>query len=216
MGVMGEAIQVGSLVFPSISAMIQAYKKDKDVHILSTPQILTTDNEKASITVGKNVPYQTKSAAEGSTDTYSSYEYKDVGKTLEITPQISKDRMIRLELKLTVESLESQVGDPRPTTLKRTMETTVLVKDKNTVVLGGLIDDINSNIVYKTPCLGDIPMLGWMFKAKAKGSSKTNLYIFLTPTVIETQSEAKKVYQDKMGHMNKLSSGQIKMYNAED
>ena len=216
MGVMGEAIKVGNLIFPSISAVIQAYKKDKDVQILSTPQILTTDNEKASITVGKNVPYQTRSAAEGTTDTYSSYEYKDVGKTLEITPQISKDRMIRLELKLTVESLESQVGDPRPTTLKRTMETTVLVKDKNTVVLGGLIDDINSNIVYKTPCLGDIPMLGWMFKAKAKGSSKTNLYIFLTPKVIETENEAKKVYQDKIDHMNKLSSGQIKMYDAEE
>ena len=212
MGVMGEAIKVGNLIFPSISAVIQAYKKDKDVQILSTPQILTTDNEKASITVGKNVPYQTKSAAEGTTDTYSSYEYKDVGKTLEITPQISKDRMIRLVLKLTVETLESTT-DNRPTTLKRTMETTVLVKDKNTVVLGGLIDDTISNIEYKVPCLGDIPLLEWMFKSKSKGGSKTNLYIFLTPKVIETEAEAKAVYEDKMDHMNKLAPGQIKMYN---
>ena len=214
MGVMGEAIEVGSVVFPSISAMIQAYKKDKDVHILSTPQILTTDNEQASITVGKNVPYQTKTSTSDN-DTYNSYEYKDVGKTLEITPQISKDRMIRLELKLTVETLESTT-DNRPTTLKRTMETTVLVKDKNTVVLGGLIDDTISNIEYKVPCLGDIPMLEWMFKSKSKGGSKTNLYIFLTPKVIETEDEAKKIYEDKMDHMNKLSTGQIKMYDADD
>jgi general secretion pathway protein D len=215
MGVMGEAIQIGQLIFPSISAVIQAYKKDKDVHILSTPQILTTDNEQASITVGKNVPYQTKSAAEGTTDTYSSYEYKDVGKTLEITPQISKDRMIRLVLKLTVETLESTT-DNRPTTLKRTMETTVLVKDKNTVVLGGLIDDTTSNIEYKVPCLGDIPLLEWMFKSKSQGGSKTNLYIFLTPKVIETEAEAKKVYEDKMGHMNKVTSGHIKMYDDKN
>lgn len=214
MGVMGEAIQVGSVVFPSISAMIQAYKKDKDVHILSTPQILTTDNEQASITVGKNVPYQTKTSTSDN-DTYNSYEYKDVGKTLEITPQISKDRMIRLELELTVETLESTT-DNRPTTLKRTMETTVLVKDKNTVVLGGLIDDTISNIEYKVPCLGEIPMLEWMFKSKSKGNSKTNLYIFLTPKVIKTEAEAKKVYHDKMDHMNRLSSGQIKMYEAKD
>jgi len=214
MGVMGEAIEIGNLIFPSISAMIQAYKKDKDVHILSTPQILTTDNEQASITVGKNVPYQTKTSTSDN-DTYNSYEYKDVGKTLEITPQISKDRMIRLELKLTVETLESTT-DNRPTTLKRTMETTVLVKDKNTVVLGGLIDDTISNIEYKVPCLGDIPMLEWMFKSKSKGGSKTNLYIFLTPKVIETEDEAKKIYEDKMDHMNKLSTGQIKMYDADD
>ncbi len=211
MGVMGEAIKVGNLIFPSISAVIQAYKKDKDVQILSTPQILTTDNEKASITVGKNVPYQTKTSTSDN-DTYNSYEYKDVGKTLEITPQISKDRMIRLVLKLTVETLESTT-DNRPTTLKRTMETTVLVKDKNTVVLGGLIDDTISNIEYKVPCLGDIPVLEWMFKSKSKGGSKTNLYIFLTPKVIETEAEAQKVYEDKIDHMNKLAPGQIKMYN---
>ncbi len=211
MGVMGEAIQVGSLLFPSISAVIQAYKKDKDVQILSTPQILTTDNEKASITVGKNVPYQTKTSTSDN-DTYNSYEYKDVGKTLEITPQISKDRMIRLVLKLTVETLESTT-DNRPTTLKRTMETTVLVKDKNTVVLGGLIDDTISNIEYKVPCLGDIPLLEWMFKSKSKGGSKTNLYIFLTHKVIETEAEGKAVYEDKIDHMNKLAPGQIKMYN---
>jgi len=82
MGIFGEALKIGDVIFPSLGAVVQAFKKDKDVHILSTPQILTTDNEEASITVGKNVPFQTRSAAESGTDTYSSYEYKDVGITL--------------------------------------------------------------------------------------------------------------------------------------
>ena len=215
LGVFGEAISVGSVVFPSLGAVIQAYKKDKDVHILSTPQILTTDNEKASITVGKNVPYQTRTSTTDN-DTYNSFEYKDVGKTLEITPQISKDGMIRLELKLTVETLESTT-DNRPTTLKRTIETTVMVKDKNTVVLGGLIDDTISNIVYKVPCLGDLPLASWLFKSKADSGSKTNLYIFMTPKVVNTQEQAHEVYQDKMDYMQGLSpdKSKIKMYDTD-
>jgi general secretion pathway protein D len=172
LGVFGEFVQIGDITFPNLAAVIQAYKKDKDVHILSTPQILTTDNEEATITVGKNIPYQTKSAAEGATDTYSSYEYKDVGITLKITPQISKDRMVRLNIAQEVTKLESRSGEFRPTTLKRTINTTVIVKDKNTVVIGGLIDDSFSNTEYRVPCLGDIPVLGWAFKSMSKSSEK--------------------------------------------
>ena len=213
LGVFGEAISLGSVVFPSIGAVIQAYKKDKDVHILSTPQILTTDNQKASITVGKNVPYQTRTSTTDN-DTYNSFEYKDVGKTLEITPQISKDGMIRLQLKLTVETLESTT-DNRPTTLKRTIETTVMVKDKNTVVLGGLIDDTIANTIYKVPCLGDLPLASWLFKSKANSGSKTNLYIFMTPKVVNTQDQAHDVYEEKMDYMQGLTPERIKLYDTD-
>ncbi len=212
MGVFGEAITIGSTVFPSIGAMIEAYDKDEDVHILSTPQILTTDNEKASIVVGKNVPYQTTTSTTDN-DTYNSYEYKDVGKTLEITPQISKDGTIRLELKLTVETLESTT-DYRPTTLKRTLETTVMVKNKNTVVLGGLIDDTTTNTIYKVPCLGDLPLVSWLFKSTADTESRTNLYIFMTPRVVNTQDQAQDVYKEKIDYMQGLSSEKIKMYDS--
>jgi len=192
---------------------VQAYKKDKDVHILSTPQILTTDNEEAKITVGKNIPYQTKVGTTGTAEEmYSTYEYKDVGITLKITPHISKDRMVRLNILQEVNKLESTT-DFRPTTLKRTIETTVIVNDKNTIVIGGLIDDSFSKTEYKVPCLGDIPLLGWLFKSLYKGREKTNLFVFLTPHVIESPAEANEIYSKKKDQIDKIKEGKIKMYN---
>ena len=191
MGLFGEAIEIAGVSFPSIAAIVQAYKKDRDVNILSTPQLLTTDNQEASITVGKNIPFQTTTSTTNN-DTYNSFEYRDVGKTLKITPQINKDRMVRLNLSLEVSALESTT-DFRPTTLKRTVETTVMVKDGSTVVIGGLIDDTFSQTEYKVPCLGDIPGLGWLFKTRSKGNEKSNLFIFITPRVIQNPEEASAV-----------------------
>lgn len=212
MGLFGEAVEIGGITFPSIAAIVQAYKKDEDVNILSTPQLLTTDNQEASITVGKNVPYQTTTSTTDN-DTYNSYEYRDVGKTLKITPQINKDRMVRLNISLEVSSLESTT-DFRPTTLKRTVETTVMVKDSNTVVIGGLIDDTFSQTEYKVPCLGDVPGLGWLFKSRAKGNEKSNLYIFITPKVLENPSETVSLSQTKKDEIDKKMETQIKLYRG--
>ncbi|MCK5508199.1 MAG: type II secretion system secretin GspD, partial [Desulfobacterales bacterium] len=216
LGVLGEVVKIGDIIFPNIAAIIQAYKKDKDVYILSTPQILTTDNEEASITVGKNIPYITRqdTTSIGTTD-YSNYEYKDVGITLKITPQISKDRMVRLKIEQEVTKLESSSGEFRPTTLKRTIDTTVIVKDKNTVVIGGLIDDSFSNIEYRVPCLGNIPLLGWAFKSMSKSNDKTNLFVFLTPHVIKNPEEADTVYKEKKDRIDKIKEGNIKMYKKK-
>ena len=211
LGVFGGSVQIGSAVFPNLGAVVRAYKKDKDVHILSTPQILTMDNEEAKITVGKNIPYQTKIGTTAAAETYSTYEYKDVGITLKITPNISKDRMVRLKISQEVNKLESTT-EFRPTTLKRTIETTVIVNDKNTIVIGGLIDDSFSKTEYKVPCLGDIPLTGWLFKSRYKGNEKTNLFVFLTPHVIENPAEAKEIYRKKKDHIDKIKEGKIKMY----
>jgi general secretion pathway protein D len=212
-GVFGESITVGGIVFPTISAVINTYKKDSDAHILSTPQILTTDNETAKITVGKNVPYLTK-ASSGDTN-YSNYEYKDVGITLEITPQINKDRQIRLEITLESTKLESTTNQFQPTTLKRTIDTTVIVNDENTVVIGGLIDKALSSTDYRVPCLGSIPAIGWLFRSLGKGKEEANLYIFLTPHVLEDTSEGSKIYEEKMSQMDKLEAGRIKLFDEE-
>lgn len=213
LGVFGEVVTIGNIIFPNLAAVIQAYKKDKDVHILSTPQILTTDNEEASITVGKNIPYITRQDTTIDDRSYSNYEYKDVGITLKITPQISKDRMVRLNISQEVTKLESISGaEFRPTTLKRTIDTTVIVKDKNTVVIGGLIDDSFSDIEYMVPCLGNIPVLGWAFKSMSKSNDKTNLFIFLTPHVIKNPVEADMVYKKKKDQIDKIKEGNIKMY----
>ncbi len=200
MGIIGEQISIGGLTFQNVGAVAQFFKKESGIHILSTPQILTTDNEEAVINVGKNVPYQTKTGTTSSSETYNTYEYRDVGKILKVTPQISKDRLIRLAIELEVTQLDTASdtgGDERPTTFKRTVTTTVIVNDKNTVVLGGLIDDSFSESESRIPCLGDIPGLGWMFKSLSRGREKTNLYIFLTPRVIESQAEAAEIYKMK-------------------
>jgi general secretion pathway protein D len=209
LGLFGESVEIDGITFPSIAAIVQAYKKDEDVNILSTPQLLTTDNQEASITVGSNIPFQTTTSTTDN-DTYNSYEYRDVGKTLKITPQINKDRMVRLNLSLEVSALESTT-DFRPTTLKRTVETTVMVKDQRTVVIGGLIDDTFSQTEYKVPCLGDVPGLGWLFKTRSKGSEKSNLFIFITPRVIQNPGEASTVSEAKKTEIDGLREMQIKL-----
>ncbi len=211
LGLFGESINIAGISFPSISAVVRAYKKDKDIHILSTPQIMTMENEKAKIYVGKNIPFQTKSTTTNN-DTFNSFEYKDVGKTLEITPLISKGRMVQLNIVLEATALESST-DFRPTTLKRTVNTTVIIRDGHTIVIGGLIDDSFSLTEYKVPCLGDIPAFGRLFSSTAKGNRKTNLFVFLTPRVVQNPKEAAGLYNSKKNQIESIRESQIKLYN---
>ena len=217
LGIFSEAVRIGGISFPNIQAIVHAYKKDQDVNILSTPQILTTDNEEASITVGKNVPFQTQTSQSDSGTAYNSFEYKDVGKTLKITPQINKDRLVRLNISLEVTALDTEFTNEqdRPTTLKRAVETTVIVKDTSTVVIGGLIDDTFSATENKVPCLGDVPLMRMAFRSNVTSNSKTNLYVFLTPHVIESPAEAGDIYQRKRDQIEKLQEGHIKMYKRQ-
>ncbi|NQT55192.1 MAG: type II secretion system protein GspD, partial [Desulfobacteraceae bacterium] len=148
---------------------------------------------------------------------YTTYEYKDVGVSLKITPQISQDRFVRLNIFQEVTRLIETEGTSKgyPTTYKRTAQTTVIVKDSNTVVIGGLIGDDTTNIGYQVPCLGDIPLLGYLFKSSSTRGEKTNLFIFLTPHIIENPEEAKKVYQEKKEEIDRIKEDVIKMYNRQ-
>lgn len=207
-----QTIKIGDLIFPNLGAMINAFKKDKDIFILSTPQILTTDNKEAKITVGKNIPFQTKEGRTGGNiETFSTFEYKDVGIQLKVTPHITKDRMVRLAISLENSALESTT-DFRPTTLKRTVDTTVIVRDKNTVVIGGLIDRVSTSTDYRIPCLGDIPVAGWLFKSVGTAGTKTNLFVFLTPHVVNSPIEARQIYMKKQEKIENIKEGKIKMF----
>ena len=128
--------------------------------------------------------------------------------------QISKDRMVRLNLSLEVSSLADASTSDRPTTLKRTVTTTVMAKDGSTVVIGGLIDDSFSQTEYRVPCLGDVPGLGWLFKTLARGSDKTNLFIFISPKVIQNPREAAEMFESKKGQIDQLRETQIKLYQG--
>ncbi|MBU0972548.1 MAG: type II secretion system protein GspD, partial [Proteobacteria bacterium] len=158
----------------------------------------------------------TRSAAESATETYSSYEYKDVGISLKITPQISKERLVRLDVfqELTKLDTLNQSSPDRPTTFKRQIETTIIVEDGHSVVIGGLIDESLTKTEYKTPCLGDVPVLGWAFKNVSEGGEKTNLYVFLTPRVVKNPSEAQTLYKEKKQSVEAdFKKGEISLYD---
>ena len=222
-GVLTEPFTFGGLTLSNIGAVINAVKKDDDFRILSTPQILTTDNEEARITVGENRPFQTQATTAVSGGTYESYEYRDVGKILKITPHVSEGRNVRLKLSLEVTSLDrlatasTGLQSTRPVTNKRTIDTTVLVQDNHTVVIGGLIDDNRNSNETKVPGLGDIPILGWLFKTQGDANQKTNLYVFLTPRVVKSPEEADKLVSEKKkppdSIPDKFKGGEIKLYN---
>lgn len=213
MGIIGAGITIGGVTFPNIGAVVQAYKTDAEVSILSTPQIMTLDNEEAEINVGSNVPYLTRQDTTSSTTSinYNSYEYRDVGVILNITPHINEENFIRLKISQQVTKVTSDSKSTTPITLKRTAKTTVVVKDNETMVIGGLVGDSTEDNTYKVPLLGDIPILGWLFKTNSTKREKTNLYVFLTPHIVRTQKEAAELYQGKRESMGEVVEGIIKL-----
>ena len=220
LGVISGAIDIvtsqGTVTVPNITAIVDAFESDRDVHILSTPQVLTTDNEEASIVVGRNVPFRTRSTQiEGTAQTFSSFEYRDVGLTLKITPHISQDRMIRLNIfqKLTALTEAPEETDFRPTTLKREVDTTVIVEDNNTIVIGGLIDDTFTIRETGVPCLNNLPWFKYLFKTQTKARQKSNLYVFLTPHVVENHMEAEAIYKKKQETIDTFKEERIKLYD---
>ncbi|MBI4774932.1 MAG: type II secretion system secretin GspD [Deltaproteobacteria bacterium] len=206
LGVIGRQLTYGGISFPSYSALINAIKSDTDFNILSTPQILTTDNEEAEVRVAQNIPYQTRldQGTEVTSRAISTFEYKDVGVNLKVTPQINQDRFVRMQIEQEVRSVvrDSTVDSAgnvilAPVTNVRSAKTTVIVKDGETVVLGGLIQDTERGDETRVPCLGSIPVIGWAFKTTSQRREKINLLVFLTPHIIENTEEARAVYQQK-------------------
>ncbi len=178
----------------NVRAVLTALQRRDDVNILSTPQILTSDNQKAEIVVGENRPFPTGQSQTSGGNTITTIERRDVGITLRLTPQILESDLVKLDVFQEISSVsgESQAVGSIPLgviTNKRSATTSVLVEDGQTAVIGGLIRD---NVVVgerKIPLLGDIPVLGWLFKFRSKRTEKTNLLIFLTPTIVKGPKE---------------------------
>ena len=181
----------------NVRAFLQLLLSLTDTNILSTPQVLAADNQKAKIVVGENRPFPTGQAQGITGGTLVTIERKDVGVTLELTPQVLENDLIRLEIKQEITAIEESVAQTigtgtssvpvGPTTTKRSMETTTIAKDQQTIVIGGLVRD---NIIFnenKIPFLGDIPFLGWLFKSQSKAVDKLNLLVFLTPTLVRDE-----------------------------
>ncbi|MGA8239683.1 MAG: type II secretion system protein GspD, partial [Desulfobacterales bacterium] len=208
-GVFTEAIDIAGVKFNNLTTLIQAVEEERDVTVLSTPQILVTDQEEAKINVGKNIPFQTRTSSSFD-QTYNSYEYRDVGTILKVTPQIGDNETVRLNISLEVSLLESTT-DFKPTTLKRTIDTSVLVNDSETVVIGGLIENSPARSENKVPLLGDIPLLGRLFKYETQSRQKTNLLVFLTPRVLNKSSDASNLDQEKEARFDPLQKSKIQI-----
>lgn len=206
-GVVGRAITLGDVVFPTLGAFIRAAETDSDFNILSTPQVLTLDNEEATIEVGQNIPFVTEvnEGTEEDSRTIQNFEYKDVGVTLKVTPHINRNRVVRLEVEQSTKSVveSTALGGTvlAPTTTFRTAQTVLTVQDGETAVIGGLIEDRMDRSKDQTPCLGDVPGLGWLFKTTSDRSEKTNLLVFLTPHIIENREEGQAIYRGKRGEI---------------
>jgi len=211
-GVLGETIEIGGVEFASLTAVIRALETESGVNILSTPQILALDNEEAEIVVAENIPYLTREGRTPADVDYNQYEFRDVGVTLNITPQINQERYVRLVLSQEVAQVVDQEEIGLPSTLKRSAKTTVVVEDGQTVVIGGLIDETLNQTEYRVPCLGNIPYVGWAFKTRASSGDRTNLYFFVTPRIIETPVEMKTVYEEKWDQIDQRKQESVKMY----
>ena len=190
---------------PGLAALFSLSDFKGAVNVLSSPQILTSDNKEAEILVGENVPFISKRERDTTTTgtVLTSIERKDVGITLRITPQINEGDFVKLDIFQEISALvqgesENIITSVGPTTTKRSTKTSVVVKDRQTVVIGGLMEDRAEETITKVPLLGDIPLIGWLFKFKSLKKSKINLLVFLTPHIIKESDYLSQLSKSKM------------------
>lgn len=196
--------------------LLSAIASDSDNNILSTPTIVTLDNQEAEIVVGQNVPFVTGQQLSSANDNpFQTIERQDVGVSLKVKPQINEGDNIKMEI-------EQEVSDVSPTTVSgatdittnlRSIKTTVLVEDGQTLVLGGLIDDQLNDTLEKVPFLGDVPILGSLFRFRTTSKSKRNLMVFLHPTILRDPETADFYSRSKY---DDLRSAQLGLFDSDD
>lgn len=192
-----------NLTSPGFAALFSLNEFKDAINVLSTPQILTSDNEEAEILVGENVPFIAQRERDVTTTNtvLNSIERTDVGIKLRITPQITEGDYVKLDIFQEISSVKDTSEDilitVGPTTTKRATKTSVVVKDGHTVVIGGLMQEREEEGTTKTPVLGDIPVLGWLFKFKSITRNKTNLLVFLSPHVVKESTQLAELTDSK-------------------
>ncbi|MDH4183380.1 MAG: type II secretion system secretin GspD [Nitrospinota bacterium] len=203
-GVVDGIINFAGKEFLNLGALLHALQTETGVNILSTPNILTTDNEKAEIVVAQNVPFVTGQSQNTGGTTLTTIERKNIGITLRIKPQISEADIVKLAVYQEISSISPvQLEKAQDLiTFTRSVDTTVVVSDGQNVVIGGLIRDDLNDVENKVPILGDIPLLGWLFKYKSKQKQKTNLLVFLTPHIIHNDDQMRQLIEQRRERLN--------------
>ena len=215
-------------VVPDLQVVLRALQTDSNTNILSTPNLLTLDNEKAEIIVAQEVPFVTGQFVSNASSTqpptgggdgnaavvnpFQTIQRQDVGIILRITPQINEGDTIRMEIEQEISNVNQEPleGASDITTFKRSIKATVQVDDGQIVVLGGLIRDDVIDSVEWVPILGKIPLLGMLFRRKSKSAVKTNLMVFLRPKIIRNRDDIAGYTKEKYGYIRKLEENSQK------
>jgi general secretion pathway protein D len=177
----------------NLGAIIQALQSKTNSNLLSTPKILTLDNQEARILVGETRPFQTGEYSEDSDSTFVTTSREDVGLTLKVTPHINSGNEVKMEVFQTVESASDETSDLGTITTVREIETVVIAGDRQTIVLGGLIEDNITEVKQKVPFLGDIPFIGALFRSSSFSIDKKNLLVFIRPTIIRGKANVDSI-----------------------
>jgi general secretion pathway protein D len=196
-----------------LGALAHALENDTNANILSVPNLITLDNEEARIIVGQNVPFITgqfttqASGGAAGVNPFQTIERRDVGLALRVRPQISEGGTIKLQIYQETSNVQDTTNPAGIITSKRSIESNVLVDDGQVIVLGGLIEDRLTDGVEKVPGFGDIPVIGNLFKYQNRQRTKTNLMVFLRPTVIRTAEQSANVFADRYDYIRAIQSG---------
>lgn len=185
-----------------LGAIINAVQADTNSNILSTPSLTVNNNVQGSILFGQEIPVSTGEALSNNFDNaFRTIQRQNVGIELEVTPQINAGDEVRLELRQQVSSIVGPVSDDFNELIinKREIRTTVTVRDREIVALGGLLDDNERRTIEKIPLLGDIPIIGELFKSRANSRVKTNLMVFIRPTILRTPADARELASRRYG-----------------
>lgn len=215
----GEEVTV-----PALSALIGLSQTDSNVNVLSAPRLLTSDNEEAEIVVGKNVPIITSKSTDNAGNPINSVERQDAALTLRFTPQITEGNLVRLKIYQEISSVAAEstatgsVNEVGPTFKKTLLRNSIVARDGETVVLGGLFQTDTTASVTKVPLLGDIPVLGHLFKRTNDIENKTSLLIFITPRVIRDSEDLKRITQENRDSLKAFQedAGSDKFFGRED
>lgn len=188
-------LTLGFLKGGNIKAILHALSKDTNTNIISTPTLVSMDNSPAEIIVAENIPFktQTQNNLSGGSNNINSFEYKNVGLQLIMTPSITKGDAIRLTIDQKTNSVKDLGTDNNPTTLVRSIKTAVVVNNKDVLVLGGLIQAQRSGGISKVPLLGDIPILGRLFSRDVDTITKKNLMVFIRPVIIRNRQDSNNI-----------------------
>ena len=187
-----------------LGAIVNAVRSDSMSNLLSTPSVTTLDNQQASLLVGQQVPVTTGEALSNNFDNqFRTVQRQNVGIQLDVKPQINAGGTVKLALRQEVSSVAGPVSNNSSDLIinKREIQTTVTVDDGDVLVLGGLLDDNERRTIEKIPLLGDIPLLGNLFKSKARTRNKTNLMVFIRPTILRSREDSRRLTEQRYGYV---------------